>query len=168
MSDDRTRSEALEHLAELIDGFRSAMLTTVEPDGTLRSRPMGLQTDGFDGTLWFFTRESSPKVDQIEARRTASVAFADPGANTYVSMAGHARIVHDRERMAELWHPLLKAWFPDGLDDPELVLIAFEAERAEYWSSPSTGIVYALGVAKALATGEPADDVVGENEKLDL
>ncbi len=49
-------------LASMIRAIKVAMLTTVNPDGSLRSRPMATQEAPFDGTLWFFTRESSSTV----------------------------------------------------------------------------------------------------------
>ena len=47
-----TNQEAIEKLRELIEDIDIAMLTTVEADGTLRSRPMGTQKAEFDGDLW--------------------------------------------------------------------------------------------------------------------
>ena len=47
--------EAIQKLAKMIEDIDFAMLTTVQPDGTLRSRPMSTQRAEFDGTLWFFT-----------------------------------------------------------------------------------------------------------------
>jgi general stress protein 26 len=55
-----TIEEARAKLGELIKGIRVAQLTTVEDDGSLRSRPMGTQDIEFDGTLWFFTQIQAP------------------------------------------------------------------------------------------------------------
>ena len=49
-------------LAELIKDARFAMLTTVAPDGSLRSRPMATQEVEFDGDLWFFAYDDSDKA----------------------------------------------------------------------------------------------------------
>ena len=48
MTDDNTAK-----LAELLKKFRIAVLTTVDSDGTLISRPMAVQEAEFDGDLWF-------------------------------------------------------------------------------------------------------------------
>ncbi len=82
-------------------------------------------------------------------------------------MAGTAEVVDDRQKAEDLWSEPLKAWFPDGLDDPHLRLIHVDVDRAEYWDSPSSPIVYAIGYAKAVLTGERADSL-GENEQVDL
>ena len=52
--------------------------------------------------------------------------------------------------------PLIRTWFPDGLDDAHLTLVRFDADRGRFWESPG-GVAQALGAfAKALLTGESA------------
>ncbi len=68
--------------------------------------------------------------------------------------------------MEELWNPILKAWFPEGLDDPNICLLKVNVEQAEYWDSPSSTLVQIGGFVKALVTGQRADG--GENEKINL
>jgi general stress protein 26 len=68
--------------------------------------------------------------------------------------------------MEELWTPELKAWFPEGLEDPELALLKIETSQAEYWDTPNSTVVYLVGLAKAIATGESYHP--GENEKVNL
>ena len=161
------RQERIDKLADLIDDIRICMLTTIDSDGTPWSRPMAVQEVAFGGDLWFFTRDDSEKVDHIERNRKVSAAFSLPDDQEYVTMAGTALIVKDKQKAEEMWSKPLEAWFPKGLDDPHLRLIKVEVERAEYWDSPASPIVYALGLVKAKLTGEPARDL-GENEKVDL
>jgi general stress protein 26 len=68
--------------------------------------------------------------------------------------------------MEELWNPILKAWFPKGLDDPSICLLKVDVEQAEYWDSPSSTLVQVVGFVKAMVTGQRADG--GENEKINL
>ena len=93
-------------------------------------------------------------------------AYAKPESDTYVSISGRAEVVRDPAKMEELWSPVLKAWFPDGLEDPHLCLLKVTAEQAEYWDSPSGKLVQLFGFVKAIATGEEAD--WGENKKVIL
>ena len=53
---EHSRNATQEELWERIEGVRTAMMTTVELDGSLRSRPMWTQGDEFDGSLWFRLR----------------------------------------------------------------------------------------------------------------
>jgi general stress protein 26 len=160
------KKDPVVHLGELIHGIKVAMMTTVEQDGTLRSRPMWTHDRGFDGELWFFTREHSPKVDAVERDSHVSLSYADPTRDRYVSVSGVARLVLDKEKARELWNPTLKAWFPQGLDDPELALLCVTVNKAEFWDTPNSRMVQLVGFVKGVLTGEPYRP--GENEKVDL
>jgi len=159
-------NENVRKLGEMIKEIKFAMLTTAEPDGTLRSRPMATQTTEFDGTLWFFTAASAPKVEEIEQDHHVNLSYAAPDKNLYVSVSGKARMMRDHKKAEELWNPAYKAWFPKGLEDPDLALLKVNVEQAEYWDSSSSAVVHLAGFVKALATGERYH--AGENEKMDL
>jgi general stress protein 26 len=156
----------IEILRDRIKDVRIAMLTTIDQDGSLRSRPMATQSAEFDGELWFFTGAGSPKVAEVQEDQRVNVSYANPGDNLYVSVSGMAKLVQDRAKAEELWNPALKAWFPDGLDDPNLALLKVKVEKAEYWDGPSSKMVQLAGFVKAIVTGKPYDP--GENEKLEL
>lgn len=160
------RDEAITKIRDLIKNIDICMLTTQDEDGTLRSRPMGVQKTEFDGDLWFFTWADAPKVNEVEREHQVNASFADPKRQNYLSISGSAQIVRDRQKMEELWNPVLRTWFPDGLDDPNVALIKVTAEKAEYWDSPSSAVVHIAGLIKSQVTGRPPSP--GENEKLDL
>lgn len=166
MDNHADRNEAIKKLGEMIEGIQFAMLTTVEADGTLRSRPMATQRVEFDGTLWFFTRASAPKVDEVRGDEHVNVSYANPEDQRYVSVSGTAEVVRDPAKIAELWSPALKAWFPKGLEDPDIALLKVNVEQAEYWDSPSSKMAHIIGFVKAAATGQTYQP--GENEKLNL
>ncbi|MEV4214318.1 pyridoxamine 5'-phosphate oxidase family protein [Micromonospora sp. NPDC049662] len=156
MSNDPTSvADARARVTELIRAARICMLTTIALDGRQVSRPMGLQEAEFDGDLWFFAYTDSAKLRQIRVNPEVNVAFSDQRHNSWVSVSGTASESSDTERAKRLWNPLLKTWFPDGLDTPGLTLIKVHASSAEYWDSPSSTVVNLLGFAKAAVTGRP-------------
>ena len=166
MSDKRTRDD-VKKLAELIKGIDFGMLTTYDADGRLYSRPMSHNGNvEFDGDVWFFTYANSHKVHEIETRPQVNVSFSSPKDQTYVSLAGRAELVRDKAKIQELWTPSLKAWFPDGVDTPDIALLKINAEKAEYWDSPSSPVAHVVGLVKSLVTGGP--DNVGDNKKVDV
>lgn len=160
-----TEQQKIEKVNKLISDMHACMLTTRDTDGSLRSRPMGVQAADFDGDLWFFTSRSSHKYEELEQDPKVSVSFSDVKANNYVSMTGDASFIEDRDKMRELWKPFLKTWFPKGIDDPDLALFCVRCHQAEYWDGPS-GIGMALALAKSYVTGN--DKALGENEKVAL
>ena len=150
--------EAFAKLRAMIKDVEVAMLTTVDPDGALRSRPMAtiqFESKGADAqTLWFFTGGHSGKVEALRESGRVNLAYSRPSDNRYVSVCGTAKVLHDGAKAEELWTPAMKAWFPEGLEDPELALIRVDVESAEYWDPPSRAIVQLIGFAKAILTGE--------------
>jgi general stress protein 26 len=167
MTTSTDRNEQIEKLRELVKDIDIGMLTTVDEDGTLHSRPMS--TNGYvepDGSLWFFTYASSHKVTEVEQHQRVNVSFSAPNKQQYVSMSGTAQLVQDRNKIDELWKPELKAWFPKELDEPDIALLKVNVEKAEYWDAPSGFVAHAIGLVKAIATGEKASS--GEHEKINL
>ena len=160
-----TRKNSIEKIRKLTEDIDFCMLTTIDA-GHMRSRPMSTQQTDFDGDLWFFTDDNTHKIDEIAKDNRVCAAYAKPASDTYVSISGRAEVVRDPAKMEELWSPILKAWFPDGLEDPHLCLLKVTAEQAEYWDSPSGKLVQLFGFVKAIATGEEAD--WGENKKVIL
>jgi general stress protein 26 len=161
-----TGKNDIQKLRDLIRDIRVAMLTTADEDGSLRSRPMATQETELDGDLWFFTAAYSPKVSEVKREHNVNLAYVKPDDERYVSVSGKAELVRDKGKTRELWNPALKAWFPQGLDDPELALLRVRVEKAEYWDSPSGKMVQLAGFAKAILTGKRYEP--GENEKLDI
>lgn len=160
-----TRQESIGKLKAMLEDIDFAMLTTIA-GGKLRSRPMSTQEVDEKGNLWFFTSEDTHKVDEIEADDRVLVAYSKPEDNTFVSVFGRAKLVKDRDKIEELWNPIHKAWFPEGVDDPKLCLLKISVEEAEYWDSPNSKLVQIAGFMKALVTGHESDG--GKHGKINL
>lgn len=156
----------LAKLKEMIKDISICMMTTQDKEGYLRSRPMDTQQVENENDLWFFAKSNSPKAVEIRHESEVNLSYMDKGSQLYVSVSGTAYIVKDKAKIKELWNPLLKAYFPDGEDDPELTLIRVSVEHAEYWDMPSNAMVHLYHVVKSAVTGDDYD--AGENKKLNL
>lgn len=159
----QTHQEKIEKLRELIKDIDFAMLTTVDEDGSLHSRPMSTQEAEFNGDLWFFTSADTGLAHEVVKNDNVNVSYAS-GAEKHVSVSGRAILLNDRAKMKEFWSPIYKAYFPDGLDDPNLRLLKVSVQKAEYWES-SGFIATAIAFVQSLAGKETE---MGENEKLTL
>lgn len=157
------------HFAKIIKDIKFAMLTTREVGGnTLVSRPMTLQQIEFDGDLWFFASWSSELVNQIENNPYVNLAFSNPKDFSFLSAQGVAEVTTDEEKAKQLWNPLYKAWFPEGLEDPSLCLLKVKIENADYWQSPDSAIVRLVEFAKAILTGQKANSTLGKHGHLEI
>jgi general stress protein 26 len=157
MNSDISRAEAIKLLAGLIKDIQIAMLTTVEEDGRLRSRPMATQHTPFDGELWFFTNINTPKVREVLHYREVNISYAQPDQQTYISVSGMGEVVTDWAEIEKHWHPVYKTWFPHGPTDPSLALLRVHVDRAEFWEAPSGVVVHLIGLAKARAYGQSSE-----------
>ena len=140
-------------IGELVKDIRIAMMTTVAKDGTMSSRPMAVQNEPFNGTLWFLTRSTSEKVDEVEADRHVTLTFAEPKDSKYIALKGVATISNDRAKIKELWNPLYKAWFPKGEDDPEIAVMKVDVSEGDYWEASGSRLVMLVKYAAASVTG---------------
>jgi len=133
------------------------MITTVTPEGALRSRPMATQSATDDGLLWFFTSDDSGKAHDLEEEHAVNVSYADPVRNRYVSVTGNATLVRDSDKFHEFWRPEIEQFFPGGIDDPHLALLCVRIETAEYWDV-SAGAMVSLGSGKNDRTKSPQSE----------
>lgn len=161
-----TREKAIEKIRELLEDMKICMLTSIRADGSLHSRPMAMQKIEFDGDLWFFTARDTEKTAEINAKRLVNVSARSDNKASFASVSGQGYIVEDKGKASELWNPMYKAWFPGGLDDPQLTLLRVEAETAEYWDTPGGVATYLLNLVKNLTTNERKP--IGENQAITL
>ncbi len=112
------------------------------------TRPMTAQLDGDGGPIWFFTSTESELVKQVDATPRAVATFASKGHDVFAAIHGDLVVDNDRAVIDRLWNRFVAAWYEQGKDDPKLVLLRFDAERAEIWKDGSSlwaGIKMLLG-----------------------
>jgi general stress protein 26 len=136
MLNTKDTNQKIQHLHQLIQDIECTMLTTVDDDGSLHSRPMSLINNmDEDGRLWFFTSTDSHKVLEIKRRQQVNVSFCSPEKQCYISITGTAEMVKDRNIIVEKWQPELQTWFPQGIDEPNIALLKVTINKADYWES---------------------------------
>jgi general stress protein 26 len=154
----------LDDLYALIRDLEIALLTTRRADGHLVSRPMATQERRPGCDLWFVTNKDTDKLDEIAHDPHVNCAFYDADSREWVSVAGTAHAVDDREKIRALYSADWKAWFPDeggnrdgGPDDPRLRLIFVDAHSVTYLKQDKPRPVVLFEVAKAAVTGGTPD-----------
>jgi general stress protein 26 len=145
--------EGMKKVAELVKGIRIAMLCTSDSTGQIRSRPMATQDEPFNGTLWFLTRNSSEKIDDIQHQQNVTLDYADPDHSKYITLRGKASVNQDKAKIKKLWNPMYKAWFPKGEDDPEIAVLRVDIAEGDYWEANSSKIVMGIRYVAAAVTG---------------
>lgn len=161
MAQDETANDR-EKLYDLLKDVRIAMLTTLESDGSLHTRPMANQEADADGDLWFFTEKGSAVETNVRNNPQVSLGFSDPHGDRYVSISGTGTLTDDRATIHEKWNDSLKAWFPGGQEDPSILLLRVNPRRGEFWETASSTLLRVAGFVKAKLGGGPPTELTDQ------
>lgn len=157
--------KARKALWALVKDMRFGMLTHRHADGSLHSHPLTTQNRSLDdGKLYFFVSRATELGRRIEGDGTVNVAYADTHKDYYVSVTGQARVNDDRMLREKLFNALAKAWFPGGVDDPNLELVEVRIAHAEYWSITESKVTQLFKMASAAVSGQPPS--IGEHREV--
>ena len=114
MADDRDA----DRVWKLIEKIGFCMLSTRDGED-IRARPMAAHIDRNGHAVYFLTDADSHKDGDIKRNPNVGLAFADTGAQKYMSLTSHAAISNHRQKIKELWSTPAKAWW-DSPDDPSI------------------------------------------------
>jgi general stress protein 26 len=161
--------DAREKVYEILKSFSTTMMITVGPAKRPEARPMQVAQAEENGNVWFFTGNGGRVANEIAEDSYVLLVFQDE-RSAYLSLRGNARVVTDRAKKEELWSEPFKVWFPGGIDDPDLALVAVEPLGAEYWDNRGMNrLEYLYEAAKAYVKGEtPKVDEPDHHAKVTL
>ena len=128
----------------------------------LQARPMGAYVRPDEHAVFFLADARHHKDEDIRKYRKVCLAFADTGAQNYVSVAGDAEVLDDRSMIRELWGVPAKAWWKSP-DDPNIRLLKVSPLDAQYWDAPGATVAYVKMATAALTGSRPS---MGENRKV--
>lgn len=148
----------------VLKSFDHAMLVT-QTGAELRSRPMAVADRTKDGRVWFITNVDSAKLEEITDYPAVNLAMQSD--SRFLSISGTVRATRDPRRIDELWNDIQELWFPEGRNDPALILLEVVPTYAEYWDRSGVEAVrFAFDAAKAMVTGRTLGDDEGRHGKL--
>ena len=156
----QSSSELIE-LGKRVDGIDVVMMTTLDPQGALISRPMSPIEMDAHGAIWFFTDLRSDKVEHL---RVVNVAFSDEARGTYVSVSGRGEIHAEEAHIKKLWTEFARPWFPDGPESLNIALLKFVPDSAEYWDAPNSKMVRMFAMAASIVANKPIG--MGDHDTL--
>jgi general stress protein 26 len=156
------------NLQDLIEDMDVAMMITFASGQKPHARPMQIAEVNDNGDLYFATSMDSAKLRDIETDPQVMLVMQE--GSTYVSLLGTAHPSADRALIDKLWSEAWQVWFPEGKDDPNIVILRVEPEEAEYWDNSGVeGIGYAMTALKAYVKGErPSDTDAAQHGKVQM
>ncbi|MBE7939043.1 MULTISPECIES: pyridoxamine 5'-phosphate oxidase family protein [Ramlibacter] len=153
-------------LWEMIKSTRFGMLTHRHPDGGLHSHPLTTQNKSLedDMLLYFFVSKRTELGQRLRADGNVNVAYANTDKDRYVSVSGEATVNEDMDKKRHLFNAMAKAWFPGGVEDPDLELVQVRIHHAEYWDVKESKTTQLFKMAAAAVSGKPPH--MGEHREL--
>ncbi|MDQ8697492.1 pyridoxamine 5'-phosphate oxidase family protein [Hyphomicrobium sp. LHD-15] len=111
-------------------------------------RPMTALVEEGRPPIWFFTSRDTAIASVLTTSKRATASFTSKDHDLFATLHGSLVVDNDRAVIDRLWSPFVAAWFEGGKDDPKLVLLRFDAERAHIWENATSffaGIRLLLG-----------------------
>ncbi len=156
----------LQTLWDLIKDIQFGMLVHRHSDGSLQGHPLTTQNKAMDenSVLYFFISQKSEMATRLRSDSNVNLSYADTGADNYVSIAGSAQFSEDAAKKQALFTPLVKAWFPGGVTDPDLALLEVRITHAEYWNAKDSKLTQLFKMAQSALSGEPPKNMTEHKE----
>ena len=145
--------EALKKFRKLINEINVCMFITNNQEND-HTRPMYTVDVDENGALWFFTDVRSIKVEEVSQEHTVHIVYAHPGKESYLDIWGRASVQTDRQVIKNKWSPVIKAWFPKGVEDPNIALLQVQPKNIHYWNAETGKMVAILKTAASIVTGK--------------
>ena len=153
--------DAVQRIRDVVDQTQSCFFCTRSDIGpSAGTRPMSVQEVGDDGTLWFLSAADSHKNAAIEISPRVELFFQGTKHSDYLHLAGSATISTSKEKIKELWKPILKTWFTEGENDPRITVLKVVPESGYYWDNKHGKLVAGAKMLIGAAIGKTMDDSI--------
>lgn len=153
MEKNLSNEEAAKKFKKLVNDINVCMFITNDQDND-HTRPMATIDIEDNGTLWFFTDVRSIKVEEVSNSQAVHLVYAHPGKESYLDVWGNASVLTDKQAIKDKWSPIVKAWFPDGVNDPNISLLKVEPRDVYYWDAETGKMISFLKIAASAVTGK--------------
>lgn len=96
------------------------------------AEPMTAQLDrDAHHEIWFYCARDN----RVAGGGRAMGQFVSKGHEVFACLAGTLVEETDRARFEKHWDNTVEAWFPNGKSDPKIMMLRFDIDDAEIWTS---------------------------------
>src|ERR1700761_5586971 len=133
---DLAGTEAIEKLKELVGKTSTCFFcSNIKTGVPFSTRPMSVQKVDEEGNLWFLSADDSYKDKELKTDPFVQLLFQGSAHSDFLNLYGIATANKDKQKIHELWEPIMKTWFTEGEDDPRISVIKVEPSEAYYWDT---------------------------------
>lgn len=139
--------------------------TKIETGKSFNTRPMAPEKIDDNGSFWFLSTNDSHKNKELEQDPATQLLFQGSDYSDFMTLYGRTEISTDKNKIDELWDPIMKTWFTEGKDDPRITVLQFIPAEGYYWDTKNNMLVAMAKRAYGAVVGETYDDSVEGNIK---
>lgn len=120
-----------EKAKEMLQRSEVVILTSINEEGYPRPVPMSkIKSEGFS-TVWMSTGTNSSKTKDFWVNPKAGLCFSENWNS--VALTGEIEIISDEKIKKEMWQDWFINHFPEGVSDPNYILLRFQGNHATFW-----------------------------------
>lgn len=128
--------EAVKKIKDMVEQAENCFFCSAVALGESNGdRPMNVRQVDDEGNLWFLSASDSRKNQELAADPSVKLYFQGSKHSDFMQINGKATISRDREKIEELWSPLVQTWFTEGKDDPRVTVIRVTPTEGYYWDT---------------------------------
>lgn len=158
---DLNGADAVRKLQEIVDSAKSCFFCTFDDHGAaLNARPMNVRQVDDQGNLWFLSARDSHKNAELADDSAVELFVQGSPHSDFIHLRGRATVSTDRAKLKELWQPILKTWFTEGIDDPRITIIRVRPTEGYYWDTKHGDLVAGVKMAVGALIGKTLDDSI--------
>lgn len=134
--------------------------TDIKSGASFSARPMAVQKVDDSGNLWFLSATDSKQNSEIAEDEHVQLLFQGSDYSDFMNIYGTATVNRDQSMIEELWQPIFKTWFTEGITDARISVIKISPLEGYYWDTKHN---MAVGFIKRLvgaAIGKTIDDSI--------
>lgn len=159
--DDLTGRDAVERIRDMAKKAQTCFFCTAVPSGeSSAARPMNVRDVDDEGNLWFLSASDSHKNAEIDIDPVVRLYMQGSPHSDFLSLTGHAMITTDKAKIRELWNPMIRTWFTEGVDDPRITVIKVTPMDGYYWDNKHGNAIAGVKMLIGAAIRRTLDDSV--------
>ena len=159
--DHLTGRRAVERIEDAVEKAETCFFCThTAVGGSSGVRPMAVRKVDDEGNLWFLSADDSHKNRELDADSHVDLYFQGSAHSDFLHLAGDATVSRDKQRIKELWSPLIKTWFTEGVDDPRITVIKVTPREGYYWDTKHGMAVAGVKMMIGAMIGKTLDDSI--------
>lgn len=160
-TEDLARDDAIAKIKELVRKAKTCFFCTAVSCGeSSGARPMNVRQVDDQGHLWFLSADDSHKNRELALDSSVKLYFQGARHSDFLQLNGTATISRDKAKIKELWNPLIKTWFTEGVNDPRLTVIKVVPTTGYYWDTKHGNAVAGIKMLIGAAIGKTMDDSI--------